>query len=153
LVALLAVPALVACGGKSEAEKATEAAAHAKAACGVFTNFHPPQGDDLQAQIDATKATYGAFLEAADLARQAAELDPQWKALQTSAEQEAAGFEVLAKAAGGATQLDQAAIGGAVTSTQKARVVFLAQCAKADPKHFSSPTPSAPPTSDKTHKR
>jgi hypothetical protein len=143
LVTLSCLPVAVACGGKSAAEKAREAAAQSKAACDIFVGFHPPEGDDLTTRINATKASYGAFLKSADLAGKAAALDPKWKPLQAAAEREAAGFEVLAKASDGTVQVDRKGIGDAVKTTNQARVVFLTECAKADPEHFTAPTAPA----------
>jgi hypothetical protein len=152
VLALLSV--VVGCGGgKSDAEKSADAALQAKAACDVFVNFHPPAGTDNQSRIDATKATYGAFLKSADLAGRAADLDPRWKTLQGAADHEAAGFEVLAKATEGTSQVDRTAIAQAVSTTKDARPVFLAECAKADPKRFATPTPSPSSTATKHQKK
>lgn len=144
---LFCLPMAAGCGGKSAAEKATEAAALAKAGCDVFVGFKTPTATDLSSQIDATKATLGAFVKAADQAGKAADLDPKWKALESAAVRSAAAYEVFAKAAEGQTQVDRGGITNAVTEAKTARPLFINECAKADPKHFTaSPVPSATPT-------
>ncbi|HVT21742.1 MAG TPA: hypothetical protein VHE57_10175 [Mycobacteriales bacterium] len=150
--ALLVVPLCLAVvagcgGGKSDAEKAKEGAAQALAACKVFVNFRPPSGTDTQSKIDYAKASYGAFIESAELAGKAADLDPRWQRLKSAAEREAAGFQVISRAATGSDTVDVAAVNRAVAETKAARPIFIAECAKADPKDFSSlsPSPSASP--------
>ncbi|HWC33663.1 MAG TPA: hypothetical protein VG650_02435 [Mycobacteriales bacterium] len=154
VVATACLLVLAGCGGKSAAEKAREAAVQAKAACDVFVNLHPPTGTDATSQIDYAKATYGAFLEAADHAGKAADLDARWKQLQSAADREAAAFQVIVRAAQGSTQLDALPVNRAVRATKTARPLFIGQCATADPTHFSpvSPSPSASPSPSRAKK-
>lgn len=147
LVVPLCLATAVGCGGKSHAQKVAEGAAKAKAACEVFHNFHPPAGTDPQSQINATKATYGAFLEAADLSSQAEADDSRWQSLASAAAREAAAFQIIVKATQGSKTLDRAAVGNAVNETKVARPLFLSACMQADPKVFTpsavSPSPAA----------
>lgn len=151
----LGLSAAVGCSSGSDGAAADDvaAAAHAKAACDVFVNFKPPPGSGADSQIDYAKATYGAFLKAADLASQAAAVDPRWKALESAAEREAAGFEIIVKGAEGSTQLDTARVNNAVTETKAARPLFIAECTKADPKHFTTASPSPSPTAKATKQK
>jgi hypothetical protein len=144
LAVLVLLPAVVACGGgDSDAQKAKDAAASAKAACAVFQDFHAPSGTDKQSQINYVKASYGAFLKAADLASAAAQDDPRWKALESAAEREAAAFEVISKATEGVDQSALAGVNKAVAEAKAARPIFIAECAKVDPKRFTeSPKPT-----------
>ena len=155
--ALLVVPfclVVVACGGgksagKSAEEKATDAAAQAKAACEIFVHFHPPTETDHQSQVEYVKASYDAFLASAELASKATALDSKWKALESAAEREAAAYGVIAKATQGATQVDVAGVNAAVKEAKVARPIFLAECLKADPAHFQ-PVPPSPSSRSKS---
>jgi hypothetical protein len=154
LVVPLCLAAAVGCSGGSTGagDDAAAAAKQAKAACDLFVNFKPPKGSGANSQIDYAKATYGAFLKAADLAGQAAAQDPRWKALESAAAREAAGFEIIVKGAEGTTQLDMSRVNNAVAETKAARPLFIAECAKADPATFGTATqsPSATATSTAT---
>jgi hypothetical protein len=152
LVVLVALPAAAACsGGKSQAEKAKDAAAQARAACAVFSHFEAPTGTGSDAQVAYAKAAAAAFGQAADLAKAAAAEDPTWNRLATSSRAEADSFAIIVKASTeGLEVAKRENVLKAVEIARNARPVFIAQCAKVDPKTFtapptSSPSPSASP--------
>lgn len=154
VVVLGCVPGFVACGGgKSPAEKAQEALVQARAACAVFDNFKSPTGDSSSAQIAFAKASGAAFKTANDHAKRAAALDPTWARLASSSKAEADAFAVIVSAStvGVTTAAAQANVLKAVDISRSARLVFIAQCAKVDPKRFTTPpsssaSPSASPS-------
>ncbi len=148
LVVALFLPTVVGCGGGKSGAAARAAAASAKAACEVFVRFHPPAGSGKKAQAALATATYGAFLEAAHLARLAAQGDPRWRPLQSATTREATAFQVIAKGTTG-SKVDRASVDRAVAETNAARPLFVAECEKADPANFSrsgaTSSPSASP--------
>ncbi|MGN6472487.1 MAG: hypothetical protein ACTHK4_02410 [Mycobacteriales bacterium] len=143
LVAACCLLSAVGCGGTSGADK--QAAAQAKAACEVFVQFHPPAGTGPKAQRALATGTYGAFLEAAHLARLAAEGDPRWRALQSATSREATAFQVIAKGTTGSARVDRPTLARAVAETAAARPIFVAQCEKADPGSFAAGGATASP--------
>jgi hypothetical protein len=135
-----------ACGGSgSHGGQAAKAASQAKAACDVFASFPSASGSGPGAQVRYARASARAFHRSAALARTAAGADSRWAALAAAAQREASAFDVIVKAAtSGITLAQQEQVVKAVSVTKTARVLFIAQCAKADPAKFAHLTTSSP---------
>lgn len=148
LVVPLCISVLAACSGGSNGATKQNAVADAKAACQVFQGLKPPTGSSQTAQSDYAKASYLGFLKATDLANKAAILDTRWNSLESAAQQEAAAFEVIAKAADPHSSGDvtAAAVKNAVSASTAARPEFIAQCQLADPGFLNQPSATSSPT-------
>jgi hypothetical protein len=102
----------------------------AAAACRAVDRIHTVTSQRSAAQLRYVKEVVAGFDQAKILSAAAAQDDPRWDALASTASKEAAAFETILEASTVGTQ-DEGPVNAASNETDVARPMFIAECNQA----------------------